>query len=72
MADSLPTMHRLRRLVTAPARLWRYLAVPPGGAYRERYEAMSDDEKAERQARSARRNGFVFAFVPLKPPKRKL
>jgi hypothetical protein len=34
-----------RRIISAPARLWRYL--------------------------TASRNGFAFAFVPLKPPKRK-
>jgi hypothetical protein len=60
---------RLARNATAPARLWRYLVVPPGGTCRERYDAMPPAEKERERWQSMRRNGLL-AFVNLKAPKR--
>ncbi len=54
------------RLVTGPARFWRYLTKPIGGTYRERYEAMSPAEKEQARWRSMKLNGFFLAFADLK------
>jgi hypothetical protein len=51
---------------SGPARLFRYLTYPPGGTFSERYEAMSEQEKAQERRRSAKRNGFFLAFVDMK------
>ena len=58
---------RERLAKSAPARFWRYLAYPPGAAFRERYEAMSENEKARERWRSMKRNGWFLAFVDMKP-----
>jgi hypothetical protein len=62
---------RLRRLLSAPARLWRYLVTPRGGTYEQRYNAMPPAEQEQERWRSVRRNGLFLTFVNMKPPKRK-
>lgn len=64
-------MHRMRRILSAPARLWRYLAIPPGGTYGQRYNAMAPAEKEQERWQSLCRNGLFLTFVNLKPQKRK-
>lgn len=39
----------IRRIINAPLRFVRYIELP-GRETKERYEAMSEDEKAERRA----------------------
>lgn len=64
-------VQRLRRIVSAPARLWRYLAVPPGGTFQQRYDALEPAEKERERWQSMRRNGLFLTFVNIRPPKRK-
>jgi hypothetical protein len=52
---------RLLRTLSAPARFFRYIN-QPGVETRERYEALSDDEKAERRYQSLTRTGFYQTF----------
>jgi hypothetical protein len=54
-----------RGILGAPARLWRCL-LAPGKSYRERYAAMSDEEKAQERWRSMKRNGVFLTFADLK------
>jgi hypothetical protein len=50
-----------------PVRLWRYLTQPSGASYRERYEAMSEEQKAQERWRSMKLNGVFLAFADMKP-----
>lgn len=58
---------RARMTESAPGHLLRYLTRPLGGTFRERYEAMPDEQKAQERWRSVKRNGFFLAFADLKP-----
>jgi len=53
---------RLLRILSAPARFFRYIN-QPGVEARQRYEALSDDEKAERRYQYLKRSG-AYAIFP--------
>jgi hypothetical protein len=63
-------MRRLRRILSTPARLWRYLVVPPGGTYEQRYNAMTAAEQEQQRWQSPRRNGFFLTFINRRAPNR--
>jgi hypothetical protein len=58
-----------RRTLSAPLRFFRYIN-QPGVEARERFEALSEDEKAERREQSDKLYGF-YAMFPSPYPKRK-
>jgi hypothetical protein len=49
-------------------RFWRYLVRPPNDDARERFEAMTPEEKEQRRWQSVRRQGLFLTFVDMKPP----
>jgi hypothetical protein len=54
----------LRRIISAPLRFFRYLD-EPGREMEARYEAMSEDEKAERRAWS---NKLYWSYAAFPSP----
>jgi hypothetical protein len=64
-------MRRLRRVLSAPIRFWRYIAAHPGGSYEQRFNAMTPAEQEQERARSLKRSGLFLAFVNMRPSKRK-